>query len=344
MRTPQKTLPCAWTSTYWNPARLSGGGATPSPKQRMVPLVRSPQTPSVPNASAAYPVVASSSPPPTSGAPWPQHESAPDVDSAHARRPCAATTSKLPPSGAELTASVSLPKHRMDAGRAAWMAHTNQSPTATETNRSPSGIFSPRHRQQWSSPLESTPQTRYPPEDSAWIGGPRYTLFDLPPPSFVPFVSGVFVRFLDRSHHRIATSPARSADGPTAQRKWSPPASAEKGCDDGYVSCRSWSPPASVQLRSTSSGDAADGSSAHTIVVDSALAMAKVDKVFDAAVRRRSSTGSKNTRRRAPPWPWRRDGGIGERSGRRRGGRRSKGAGGWTWTWQGTTTQASVRN
>uniref|UniRef100_A0A0D3HJR5 Uncharacterized protein n=1 Tax=Oryza barthii TaxID=65489 RepID=A0A0D3HJR5_9ORYZ len=72
--------------------------------------------------------------------------------------------------------------------------------------------------------------------------------------------------------------------------------------------------------------------------------MAKVDKVFDAAVRRWSSTGSKNTRRRAPPWPWRRGGGIGERSGRRRGGRRSKGAGGWTWTWQGTTTQASVRN
>lgn len=42
----------------------------------MVLLVRSPQTPSVPNASAAYPVVASSSPPPTSGAPWPQHERA----------------------------------------------------------------------------------------------------------------------------------------------------------------------------------------------------------------------------------------------------------------------------
>uniref|UniRef100_A0A804NLB8 Uncharacterized protein n=1 Tax=Zea mays TaxID=4577 RepID=A0A804NLB8_MAIZE len=60
MSTPQKALPCARTSRNWACARSGGGWATPSPKQRMVKLVRRPQTPSSPNASAAYPVAAAS--------------------------------------------------------------------------------------------------------------------------------------------------------------------------------------------------------------------------------------------------------------------------------------------
>jgi hypothetical protein len=91
------------------------------------------------------------------------------VDNAHVWWPHATMTSKLPSVGVPATtaAAVSFPKQRMDAGVPLRIPHTKPSPTAMAANRRSLEMLRPRQRQQWSSPLLSTLQTRYSPEDSA---------------------------------------------------------------------------------------------------------------------------------------------------------------------------------